>query len=152
MEHTLKPCPFCGGKAEIKTDEHPHKPNNSFYCVQCFGDCGDGDLWFNTKEEAVKHWNHRPIEDKLAEQIAEYERCKADCMPAELRIENAQLQAENARLKEALKQIAKDRSEPAIHKKTAMEQSEAWQMAWDKVTRKAEQALAAQPQKGDSDE
>lgn len=70
-EIKLKPCPFCGGKAEICKDNY----NN--YLVSCC--CGvimgveleDGcelvDGWratFNTMEEAIEAWNRRIENDR----------------------------------------------------------------------------------------
>jgi hypothetical protein len=57
----LKKCPFCGSEAGIDEDDNTLLR----YRVSCFKGCGDGDLWFKTKEEAVDHWNHRPIENAL---------------------------------------------------------------------------------------
>jgi Lar family restriction alleviation protein len=48
----LKPCPFCGGKAE--TYDYYF---NEWYigCVECSCDLGV----FDTKEEAIEAWNKR---------------------------------------------------------------------------------------------
>ena len=51
----LKPCPFCGGEAELV------HPRGGTYIVGCSNE--DCPIWcglaFNTKEHAVKFWNTR---------------------------------------------------------------------------------------------
>ena len=61
----LKPCPFCGEEAGINEDNSYGLP----YSISCFKGCGDGDLWFKTKDEAVLHWNTRPIEAAQQQRI-----------------------------------------------------------------------------------
>ena len=61
MSEELKPCPFCGGKA--------HFGENHDYHTICCNDC-----WYNigaseNKNTVIKHWNTRPIEDGLTEEI-----------------------------------------------------------------------------------
>lgn len=55
----LKPCPFCGGKADF--DER--QCNDEFaYCVECVTpdcDCFVRTVWCATKEEAAEMWNRR---------------------------------------------------------------------------------------------
>lgn len=61
----LKPCPFCGGKAELTTDvtaERYSKPRAMIYCTNCKIET----RWFDDKnrdgtfvEEAVNAWNKR---------------------------------------------------------------------------------------------
>ena len=57
----LKPCPFCGGKVRLSTADR-----GASFAVWC-GGCGgtDGGEYLS-KESAIKHWNHRPLEDELA--------------------------------------------------------------------------------------
>ena len=64
----LKPCPFCGGEANIIKNEHPrlHRPiKNGLYHVECcecnvmIGYDTDYGGQFDTKEEAIKAWNKR---------------------------------------------------------------------------------------------
>ena len=68
----LKPCPFCGGEAEI-TEVIDRTPRNlepvgfGVKCDQCGIivakiDCGVTD-WFETDEEAAKAWNRRVTDD-----------------------------------------------------------------------------------------
>ena len=66
MNKELKPCPFCGGKAELKKDGAYDQSWNymSYACVECTnchvtieshkGDCQD-----TTEQEAVSKWNRR---------------------------------------------------------------------------------------------
>ena len=53
MMAELKPCPFCGGKAEISL----YLGNYGVACCECPGaviNCR-----YQTKEEAIKAWNRR---------------------------------------------------------------------------------------------
>lgn len=48
----LKPCPFCGGEAEIlQTAGHT-------FCVRC-SDCDTSGGHYFTEEDAAAAWNHR---------------------------------------------------------------------------------------------
>ena len=51
MSDELKPCPFCGGKAEIISGV-------GFFCVSCSFCCGETNL-YNTKQDAIYAWNKR---------------------------------------------------------------------------------------------
>ena len=61
----LKPCPFCGGKAEII--EHDNMPvlawfgyfPDHYYSVRCSNEHGVALSGFRSIEEAVKYWNRR---------------------------------------------------------------------------------------------
>jgi len=53
MSENLKPCPFCGAKAEILHYE------NDGYLPECTKCCGMVEKWFNTPEEAISAWNRR---------------------------------------------------------------------------------------------
>ena len=54
-DDALKPCPFCGGEAEIHHDIYMMDR----YSVQC-GNCHAGIFgWWSEKEEAAYHWNRR---------------------------------------------------------------------------------------------
>ena len=52
MNENLKPCPFCGGKAEL----FGTGKDGIFYveCLEC-----DVDSNFDTPEEAITAWNRR---------------------------------------------------------------------------------------------
>lgn len=53
----LKPCPFCGCKAELR--EHVFHNLPSTFSVSC-NVCGAGIKPFhNTKEQAIEAWNRR---------------------------------------------------------------------------------------------
>lgn len=57
----LKPCPFCGGEAEIYEYDPDglcdyHEP----YTVQCKSECCFLGRDFATREDAAKAWNRRP--------------------------------------------------------------------------------------------
>ena len=57
----LKPCPFCGGKAEIleigRTDRE--KQVVKVYCTNAACICSQRNIGFLGQEEAVKAWNTR---------------------------------------------------------------------------------------------
>lgn len=79
MIEKLKPCPFCGGKARLKSS---HGFNN----ISC-ENCGtEYPVSFETRKRATAVWNKRSIEDKLHEEIEK-------------------LGAENKILREALEEI-----------------------------------------------
>ena len=53
----LKPCPFCGNKAEIINTGN-HFPR-VFYRIVCYSFCTMQGKLYDTKEEAVEAWNRR---------------------------------------------------------------------------------------------
>ena len=54
----LKPCPFCGGKAEILS-------GYGKYTVQCgSGGCMANISWCTNKDSAIKAWNRRDENDR----------------------------------------------------------------------------------------
>ena len=56
----LKPCPFCGGEADIL--EHQYQGCFTTYGVVCL-DCYSGTDWsFETEDEAIAAWNRRAKE------------------------------------------------------------------------------------------
>lgn len=57
----LKPCPFCGGKAEMLISEY--EDSRKEYLVDCTECCGMVERWVDTEEEAVEQWNRR-VNDK----------------------------------------------------------------------------------------
>lgn len=61
MTEELKPCPFCGGKAEFEND-------NGEWFVFC-EKCGSMTVLFETKPEAKEAWNTRQIEYAQAAEI-----------------------------------------------------------------------------------
>lgn len=53
----LKPCPFCGGKAEMLISEY--EDSRKEYLVACTECDGMVECWRETEEEAVEQWNRR---------------------------------------------------------------------------------------------
>lgn len=53
MTEKLKPCPFCGGKAEACQTY-----DGFFWKVMCCG-CGNCTLKYVNKEQAIDTWNRR---------------------------------------------------------------------------------------------
>ncbi len=51
----LKPCPFCGGLAEVYEDEVWYWE----WKVECKNDIRHRLEYFDTKEEAIEAWNKR---------------------------------------------------------------------------------------------
>lgn len=62
MNKELKPCPFCGGKAEIISEE-TYSGHNLFWveCIEC--DCRTSDYEDNEKE-AIESWNRRVADER----------------------------------------------------------------------------------------
>lgn len=57
MMAELKPCPFCGGKAEMLN----YSPSEWLvYCPACQGMV---EQWRKTEQEAVEQWNRRADND-----------------------------------------------------------------------------------------
>ena len=54
----LKPCPFCGGKAELVEDVW----SDNEYCYVTCVDCHAGTNACDTQDEAVAKWNSRVSE------------------------------------------------------------------------------------------
>jgi len=60
----LKPCPFCGGKAELNVRGY----SVAAYCMKCQT---DGPFCYREKRDrAIELWNTRPIETALQEENA----------------------------------------------------------------------------------
>lgn len=61
MTQTLKPCPFCGGRAEVRQVTPYRKGNTNMYlgyfvlCSKCLTSSDN----YNNEENAVRHWNNR---------------------------------------------------------------------------------------------
>ena len=51
----LKPCPFCGGKAELNRINHI---DNWMYEVRCI-ECGCGTDYAKTSDVVIADWNYR---------------------------------------------------------------------------------------------
>lgn len=91
MTEQLKPCPFCGGKVRLESSHG----FNYVLCEKCESEYYPAS--FGDGKKAVAAWNKRSIEDKLHKKIGE-------------------LEAENARLREALGVILDEaqKDEPCI--------------------------------------
>ena len=64
----LKPCPFCGGAAEIVNIDDGENAGGS--CVCCTRCMASGNVEFGRKENFVSNWNRRdPAVLARAEQI-----------------------------------------------------------------------------------
>ncbi len=62
-DNELKPCPYCGKKAEMKT--YKHVPRGTDYVPRCTDAscCGRSTKRFTTREAAVYFWNRRATDD-----------------------------------------------------------------------------------------
>lgn len=74
MGYKLKPCPFCGSDAELKTDIRYPRPMchpKRAYEVFCTNyDCiigGVDDRYYTNKEKAIKAWNRRASNENTGE-------------------------------------------------------------------------------------
>ena len=56
----LKPCPFCGGDAEL---EHDTTFTNRFY-VKC-RECAESTYGFHTLDEAIDAWNSEVNDEQI---------------------------------------------------------------------------------------
>ena len=93
MTVNLKRCPFCGSEAEFNSDEF----GEGVCCESCGASLSNGVYGEKGRKLASADWNARPIEDELHGKIEK-------------------LEAENARLREALESIldAAQKDEPCI--------------------------------------
>lgn len=87
-EIELKPCPFCGGGAEMGYYMRPSPPDIAGLFVEC-ASCSAGGEGFDvqgempdriehTKSKAIAAWNTRPAADQLAAQSARIEELEAE--------------------------------------------------------------------------
>ena len=70
IEIKLKPCPFCGGEAEIIDDAM----GTISRCRRCGAENGNGVYGEGGHKLAAKDWNSRPIEEDLNEQIRRFKK------------------------------------------------------------------------------
>lgn len=70
MSHTreiIRPCPFCGGKADVATAYHEHSPSCRWYaqviCEKCLASVGIPSGYYMNEAEAIRKaiasWNRR---------------------------------------------------------------------------------------------
>jgi len=67
MAETIKPCPFCGGVAEVNYYADPI--NEVTYCVVKCQECESYGASCNMQEEAIPIWNNRPTEKALVDAL-----------------------------------------------------------------------------------
>lgn len=62
----LKPCPFCGSKKIIITDDCENSPYSNVCCCCDFnqGGCGAASGYRSTATEAIEAWNRRAGEQE----------------------------------------------------------------------------------------
>ena len=66
MSSELKPCPFCGGEAELNTiDESDSTVINAVWCIDCESEGG----YYSTEAKAIKTWNTRTSEPETYDEI-----------------------------------------------------------------------------------
>lgn len=97
MEEKPKPCPFCGGLAEIEYDGIYRWAR----CTKCKAETYND----YTDKEVAKKWNSRPIEDHLQARIEELEEILDDKeeQAIAIAIRVTKLESELAALKESLR-------------------------------------------------
>ena len=54
----LKPCPFCGHEAYIRTVDEVFRTDDLVYRAECEWCCGNSG-WYSTESEAADAWNMR---------------------------------------------------------------------------------------------
>ena len=59
MPNELKPCPFCGGEAEVRTTD---LGTYKVVCIECPTDMGR--YWSWAKKEAIAAWNRRANDEQ----------------------------------------------------------------------------------------
>lgn len=67
MSKELKPCPFCGGKGELR-----YRPFDEDFFIKCEyknWKCNTQTLYYETEEEAIEAWNTRASEVEMRERM-----------------------------------------------------------------------------------
>lgn len=77
----LKPCPFCGGDAEIVHINDGENEGGS--CVQCSRCLASSNVEFEFKENFIDNWNRRTEADTISALRAEVDQQMEDCTKAE---------------------------------------------------------------------
>lgn len=102
----LRPCPRCKEalRLSVQTNHEFYGPDESLYFFVLCSACGHSSHSGYSREEAIKDWNTRPIEDA---QSAEIERLNERVVE----LSNALLveKADNARMREALEEMIQAR-------------------------------------------
>ena len=55
--YDLKPCPFCGGEAEVYCDTQYGGTQYQVWCTSCSATVGRA--WFWNKRDVIEAWNRR---------------------------------------------------------------------------------------------
>lgn len=105
----LKPCPACGGVAEMKRqgNDYTKKRRIVVRCPACRLERADAAIHHSMEwleGVATKNWNTRPIEDALRAEVAKYRGMEVE--DAALRNDNEALRAEVAALKDEIEKHA----------------------------------------------
>lgn len=111
MCEELKPCPFCKGSrislyVAYRTRALTKSP---VYYARCC-DCKAHSKKYTYKEDVIKAWNNRPIEDELNRQIAELKSDKEDALYIAREQENFHVSA-NMKLSDAQMELEQLRAE-----------------------------------------
>lgn len=70
MKNKLKPCPFCGGKAQLYITKHI--PSGNDYTPRCYNTscCGRLSKKYTSEETAITFWNRRmEVKDDVNEHM-----------------------------------------------------------------------------------
>jgi Lar family restriction alleviation protein len=63
MPNELKPCPFCGGRADLIThsfwNEKKQAHTDKTYSIKCFICLTESYLFYETEQIAIEAWNRR---------------------------------------------------------------------------------------------
>lgn len=70
LNEELKPCPFCGGDAEIVNIEEGENAGGS--CVCCTRCMASSNVEFEFKENFVSNWNRRAYLSTVEKQVGEW--------------------------------------------------------------------------------
>lgn len=112
-ETELKPCPFCGGKPNLRS--YSKSRNWIVFCSKCETET----QVYESEQEAVKAWNSRPIEDAQEERIKHLQKKRVKAIEQNYKnafdIQKYALK-ENSRLRQALEVIldAAQKDEPCV--------------------------------------
>ena len=60
----LLPCPFCGGKAEVCTEDSYYILGKKYYVVKCSHFCVQQSFCHSSKSEAINAWNTRTPKER----------------------------------------------------------------------------------------
>lgn len=80
-EITLKPCPFCGGKASFGNRTYSNDPGKIYYFVHCMNWlCHahvDGiENGYDSQEAAARAWNCRAVDKDLVQMVERWDKSR----------------------------------------------------------------------------